>query len=69
MIHLVIGDTPTMPPGTVTIFRPDPGANPQLRFAEMRERTSLSGGTFSTTPDSSEWVTLHSSWACVVETN
>lgn len=69
MIHLVIGDTPTMPPGTVTIFRPDPGANPQLRFAEMRERTSLSGGTFSASLDSSEWVTLHSSWACGVETN
>lgn len=69
MIHLVIGDTPAMQSRTGAVSRLDPGANPQLRFAEMRERTSLSGGTFSAVRDSSEWVTLHSSWACAVDTN
>jgi signal transduction histidine kinase len=63
-IHLLIGDTPTMRPEAGTISRLDPGANPQLRFAEIRERTSLSGGTFSTTQENSGWITLHSSWAC-----
>lgn len=66
MIHLVMSDTPAMPPRTGVISRLDPGASPQLRFAEMRERTSLSGGTFSAALNGSEWVTLHSSWACSV---
>lgn len=69
MIHLVMSDTPAMPPRTEVLSRLDPGASPQLRFAEMRERTSLSGGTFSAALNGSEWVTLHSSWACVAETN
>lgn len=62
MIHLIIGDAPTMQPAATA--RVAPGANPQFRFAEMKERTFLSGGAFSTTLGNSGWVTLHSSWAC-----
>lgn len=60
MIHLVIGDSPAMQ----TTARCDHGAHPQFRFAEIKERTSLSGGAFSTIRGNSGWVTLHSSWAC-----
>lgn len=65
MIHLIIGDAPTMQPATDTAALSAPGANPQFRFAEIKERTSLSGGAFSTTLGNSGWITLHSSWACV----
>lgn len=40
-----------------------PGSDPHL-FAEMKERATLSGGTFKATQDSTGWVTLHASWAC-----
>lgn len=65
MIHLIIGDAPTVQHAATIVTPPAPGANPQLRFAEMKERTSLSGGAFSTKLGTSGWVTLHSSWACV----
>ncbi|MCK9199966.1 MAG: histidine kinase [Gallionella sp.] len=64
MIHLIIGDTPAMQPAVATIARFAPGSGPQLRFAEIKERTSLSGGVFSTRMKKTGWVTLHSSWAC-----
>jgi len=56
-VTLEISDTPTEPalyPGLV----PDP----QLRFAEMRERTTLSYGVFSVTQDQAGGVTLHAAW-------
>ena len=65
MIHLIIGDTPTRQPAAASSTRINPGANPQFRFAEMRERTSLSGGVFTTTLEKLGWVTLRASWACV----
>jgi len=64
MIHLIIGDTPAMQPAIATIARFAPGTGPQLRFAEIKERTSLSGGAFSTSMKKAGWITLHSSWAC-----
>jgi signal transduction histidine kinase len=64
MIHLVIGDTPSEQPAVATLARFAPDSSPQLRFAEIRERTSLSGGEFSARTKKSGWVTLHSSWAC-----
>lgn len=64
MIHLIIGDIPSEQPAVATLARFAPDSNPQLRFAEIRERTSLSGGEFSTRTKKSGWVTLHSSWAC-----
>lgn len=62
MIHLIIGDAPTVQPAAPA--RPAPVASPQFRFAEMKERTSLSGGAFSATQENIGWITLHSSWAC-----
>ena len=64
MIHLVIGDMPSEQPAVATLARFAPDSSPQLRFAEIRERPSLSGGVFSTRTKKSGWVTLHSSWAC-----
>jgi signal transduction histidine kinase len=64
MIHLIIGDTPTMQPAAASIARFDPGADPQSRFAEMKERTSLSGGVFSSRMEELGGVTLRASWAC-----
>lgn len=64
MIHLIIGDTPTVQPAFAAIARTSPGTDPQFRFAECKERTSLSGGRFSTTLENSRWVTLRASWAC-----
>jgi signal transduction histidine kinase len=63
MIHLVIGDAPTTQRTAAGIVRFDPGAVPQFRFAEVKERTALSGGTFSTTLENAGWVMLRSSWA------
>jgi signal transduction histidine kinase len=63
VIHLVIGDAPTMHRAAAGIVRFDPGAAPQFRFAEVKERTALSGGAFSTTLENAGWVTLRSSWA------
>lgn len=63
MIHLVIGDAPTTQRAAAGIVRFDPGAAPQFRFAEVKERTALSGGAFSTTLENAGWVTLRSSWA------
>lgn len=59
-IHLLIGDTPTVLPA---IAPAEPGVEPQFRFAEVKERTALSGGAFSTTLENTGWVTLRSSWA------
>lgn len=64
MIHLRICHSLVEQPSSKTNGRPDPGSNPQLRFAEMKERAALSGGTFRATQDSSGWVTLHASWVC-----
>jgi signal transduction histidine kinase len=64
MIHLIIGDTPTVQPAFAAIARTSPSTDPQFRFAECKERTSLSGGRFSTTLENSRWVTLRASWAC-----
>lgn len=64
MIHLVIGDAPRKQPAAATLARFVRDNGTQLRFAEIRERTALSGGEFSTRTRASGWVTLHSSWAC-----
>jgi signal transduction histidine kinase len=64
MIHLIIGDTPTIRPAITHISPTDPAADPQFRFAEMKERTSLSGGVFSSTLERMGGVTLRASWAC-----
>lgn len=64
MIHLIIGDTPTARPAITHIDPSDPAADPQFRFAEMKERTSLSGGVFSSTLERVGGVTLRASWAC-----
>ena len=65
MIHLIIGDAPVVErPSVGVLARFDPSADPQFRFAEMKERTTLSGGKFSATRNKSGWVTLHASWAC-----
>jgi len=63
MIHLIIGDTPTARPAATRIAPPLHG-DPQFRFAEMKERTSLSGGVFSSTLEKMGGVTLRASWAC-----
>jgi signal transduction histidine kinase len=62
-IHLIIGDTPTVLPAIAPADRSEPGVEAQFRFAEVKERTALSGGAFSTTLENSGWVTLRSSWA------
>jgi signal transduction histidine kinase len=59
-IHLLIGDTPTVLPA---IAPAEPGIEAQFRFAEMKERTALSGGAFSTMLEDTGWVTLRASWA------
>lgn len=64
MIHLIIGDEPTARPAATGAVPPDPAADPQFRFAEMKERTSLSGGVFSSTLEKMGGVTLRASWAC-----
>ena len=62
-IHLIIGDTPTVLPAIASADRSEPGVEPQFRFAEVKERTALSGGAFSTTLENTGWVTLRASWA------
>jgi signal transduction histidine kinase len=64
MIHLTIEDTPTRPPAEEVTKQADSGTSPKYRFAEAMERTSLSGGTFSTSPEKFGGVTLRASWAC-----
>ncbi|MDD2700755.1 MAG: histidine kinase [Sideroxydans sp.] len=64
MIHLVIGDRPSVDLADAGYKQLDQGAEPQFRFAEVKERTSLSGGAFSTSQEREGWVTLRSSWAC-----
>jgi signal transduction histidine kinase len=64
MIHLIVGDTPVEQPSTTAVARLDPTSDPHVRFAEVKERTKLSGGSFSTTLEYSGGVTLHASWAC-----
>ncbi|MDO8990578.1 MAG: histidine kinase [Sideroxyarcus sp.] len=61
MIHLIIGDTPTTRTGTA---QTDSDADAQFRFAEIQERTALSGGVFSNTREKSGGVTLRASWPC-----
>ena len=63
-IHLIIGDTPRVQPAATAGGPTGPGANPQFRFAEMKERTSLSGGEFSVRPEASGGITLRAAWAC-----
>ena len=64
MIHLVIGDTPVEQPAMAAIARIDPALDPHTRFAEVKERTNLSGGSFSATLEYSGETTLHASWTC-----
>jgi signal transduction histidine kinase len=64
MIHLIIGDTPAMRPAAASAVASGVRADPQFRFAEVKERTSLSGGVFSQTVGKSGGVTLRASWAC-----
>ncbi|OHC87635.1 MAG: hypothetical protein A3J87_06365 [Sideroxydans sp. RIFOXYB12_FULL_59_6] len=64
MLHVVIGDRPSTHPAVAGIGQPDQSAVPQFRFAEVKERTTLSGGAFTTTQERAGWVTLRSSWAC-----
>ncbi len=68
-IHLRICHTPDGQSAN-TAIRFDHGTNRWHKFAdfhhfaEMKERASLSGGTFSATQDKAGWVMLHASWAC-----
>ena len=62
MIHLIIGDAPSIQPAVAGVTHFPPGTEPQFRFAEVRERTSLSGGSFSSTRGQAGWVTLRASW-------
>lgn len=62
-IHMIIGDTPTVLPAIAPADHSEPGIAAQFRFAEMKERTALSGGAFSTTLENTGWVTLRASWA------
>lgn len=62
-IHLTIGDTPTVLPAIAPADRSAHGIEAQFRFAEVKERTALSGGAFSTTLENTGWVTLRASWA------
>lgn len=64
MIHLKIRDTPAEQSTVAAVGRLDPTADPHFRFAEVKERTKLSGGSFSTTLEYSGGVTLHASWTC-----
>jgi signal transduction histidine kinase len=63
-IHLRISDTPVQQTLVDAFAQFKPDTDPQFRFAEMKERASLSGGTFTATQDSTGWNTLHVSWAC-----
>ncbi|MFZ2161176.1 MAG: histidine kinase [Sideroxyarcus sp.] len=63
MIHLIIQDTPTRRPAAEAPGKTDSGTYPKYRFAEIMERTSLSGGIFSTSPEKFGGVTLRASWA------
>jgi len=56
-VSLIIYDTPTEPSERRELL-PDP----HLRFAETRERTTLSYGVFSVTRDRDGGVTLHAAW-------
>ena len=56
-VTLEISDTP-MEPSVHLEFVPDP----QMRFAEIRERTTLSYGVFSVTRAPAGGVTLHAAW-------
>lgn len=64
MIHLIIGDAPSVQPSVRAVGRLDPTSDPHVRFAEVKERTKLSGGAFTTTLEYSGGVTLQASWAC-----
>lgn len=61
MLQLIIGDTPTEQHSAPAVA---PSADPHFRFAEMKERTSLSGGIFTINPEKLGGVTLRASWAC-----
>ncbi len=71
-IHLRICHAPVDQSSATAVAQFDPGTSSWPRFsdskfhhfAEMRERASLSGGTFTATQDKAGWVTLHASWAC-----
>jgi len=56
-LTLEISNTPTKPS-----LHPDLVPDLQLRFAEMRERTTLSYGVFSVTRNQAGGVTLHAAW-------
>ncbi|HEY0666461.1 MAG TPA: histidine kinase [Gallionella sp.] len=64
-IHLIIGDSATRQHPIPPVARLIPSADPQLRFAETKERTSLSGGIFTARQELPCWVTLCASWTCV----
>jgi signal transduction histidine kinase len=56
-VTLEISDAPSEP-----ALHPSLAPDPQLRFAEIRERTTLSYGVFSVTRDQAGGVMLHAAW-------
>lgn len=56
-VTLEISDAPSEPS-----LHPSLTPDPQLRFAEMRERTTLSYGVFSVTREQAGGVMLHAAW-------
>jgi signal transduction histidine kinase len=61
MIHLIIDDSPTL---CTDEAQTDNGVDAQFRYAEIQERTALSGGVFSSTRGKSGGITLRASWTC-----
>lgn len=62
-LHLRISHTLMEQDSGKTTGSSELGIDPQIRFAEMKERAALSGGTFTAGHDD-DWVMLHASWAC-----
>jgi signal transduction histidine kinase len=62
-LQLEISHAPEEPPSTRANTEPKADAEPNFRFAEMKERAALSGGRFTATRSLEGWVTLRASWA------
>ncbi len=56
MIEVTIDDSPSATVGGVDL-------DPRMRFSSVRERTLLSGGTFSATRNKTGGITAHATWA------
>lgn len=68
-VHLKISHMPVKHSSVTDIAPSDSDtcprfSDPHFRFAEIKERVSLSGGTFMATQEHAGWVTLRASWAC-----